>query len=322
MIGGPYQKGESFDTTKQQTLAATTFQMKYYEYSVPEFLEDIEVENRGELAVISRIQSDLKNAMNSINARIATDLMRHGQATTTGVSDNRVQYINGVSEALNDGTTMGWDGNYFTTYGSQSRVTSSAIGNALNSIPFFCGDNVTGAAGQITYNKLEETYQTATIGNTEPNLGVGNKAVIAYIKERMQVQQRFMQEKDPIFGVTGLRFNSAMILKDDYFPSLRYGQNQPNVGNWLTSSAQTIVGTPASTSNLPSSGTVNVGEVFTWFNTSSWLFRISASKQFGFGFTGFKPSQDSTRVVGQILASINLICTSPRLNIVLYGINS
>lgn len=321
LIGGAYGKGATFDITKVPIIAATQFAMKYYEVNVSEFLEDIEVENVGPLAVVSRVQADLKVAVNTINEIIAIAMARHGQATTTGVLDNRSLHLNGWAEALNDGTTMQWDGNYFTSYGGQSRVSTSAIGSALNSVPYFCGDSVTGAAGQITYNKLEETYQDATIGNVEPDLGVGNKAVYAYIKERMQVQQRFAQEKDPIFGVSGLRFNSAMILKDDYFPSLKYGQSLAT-GDYSTSSSLTVAGTPASTSNMPSSGTINVGEVFTWFNTNSWKFRLSNSKLYGFGFTGFKPRQDGTSVAGQILASCNLFCVSPRLNKVLFGINS
>src|SRR6266567_4646978 len=78
-------------------------------------------------------------------------------------------------------------------------------------VSIFCGNSATGAAGPITYSTLEEAYQDATIGRKEPNLGVGNKAVIAYIKEKLVVQQRFAQERDPVWGVTGFRLNNAMI---------------------------------------------------------------------------------------------------------------
>ena len=76
------------------------------------------------------------------------------------------------------------------------------------------------------------------------------------------MQQRFAQERDPYWGVTGFRFNNAIFLKDDYFPSLKYGQNDPNLGNWLTSTfAYTAPATVAN--NFPTTNvTLTVGEVW------------------------------------------------------------
>jgi hypothetical protein len=154
----------------------------------------------------------------------------------------------------------------------------------------------------------------------EPDLGVGNLAIIAYAKERIQAMQRVAQERDPYWGSSGFRFNSAMILSDNYFPSLKYGQNDPDLGNWLTSSF-TSPGTVGATSGMPVSTSLTVGEVFAWFNTSKWLFRVDDSKEFGFGFTGFIPAQDNTRVVGQIKGAVNLECLAPWANKQFFGIN-
>ncbi len=294
------------------------FDPKLYEVSVPEYLEDLEVLNKGPLAVFSLIDTDLANAMHTISAIIAIAMARHGQASGTGVADNRPKEINGWAEAINDGVTNGWDGNYFPTYGTATR--NAVIGNTLNSVPYWVG-NQSGGTSAITYQVLEETYQTASIGREEPDLGVSNKAVYAFIKERIQPQQRFAQERDPYFGVSGMKMNSAMIMKDDYFPSLRYGQNNTSIGSWLTSSF-TSTSTPGANSNLPAATSCTVGEVFNWFNTKKWLLRISNSSLFGFGFTGFKPAQDNTRVVGQILAALNLECVAPRLNQQLFGIGA
>jgi len=301
LIGGAYARGDNFNITKVQTLAGAVFDPKLYEVSVPEYLD-----------------TDLANAMHTISAIIAIALQRHGQASSTTVTDNRPKEINGWAEAINDGVTNSWDGNVFPTYGTATR--NNVIANSLNSIPVFVGTQG-GATAPITYQTLEETYQTASIGRMEPDLGVGNKAVYAYIKERIQPQQRFAQERDPYFGVNGMRMNSAMIMKDDYFPSLRYGQNNPAIGNFLTSTF-TSASTVAANSNMPASTTINVGEVFNWFNTKKWLLRISNSSLFGFGFTGFKPAQDNTRVVGQILAALNLECVAPRLNQQIFGIGA
>ena len=317
LIGGAYARGQSFNITKRQTLAGTIFEPRTYEVAVPEFLEDLEIFNRGPLAVFKMLDIDLRNAMNTISAFIAIDLALHGRTIVTGISDNRPSNLNGWLEALNDGITPGWDGNYFTSYGTQAR--NSAIGTALNSVPFWNGDS-SGNAGPITYNVLEETYQDASRGRVQPDLGVGNKAVYAFIKERIQVQQRFGQERDPYFGVSGMRFNSAMILKDDYFPSLKYGKDDADLGNYLPSTF-TSPGTTGSTYNMPTNKTINVEEVFCWFNMSKFMFRIVDSKQFGFGFSGFIPAQDNTRVVGHVKAGVNLECTAPWANKQIFGIN-
>jgi hypothetical protein len=317
MIGGSYERGDSFNITKRQTLAGTLFQPKLYEVAVPEFLEDIKIFNKGQYAKFKLIDLDMRNAMNTISAIIGIALNNHGRAVVTGVDDDRHAEINGWPEALNDGVTNGYTGDWFTSYGTQAR--NGFVGSALNSVPVWGGDQL-GNAGPVTYNILEESYQDASIGRLEPDLGVGNKAIIAYVKERIQAGQRFSQEKDPYFGATGFRMNSAIILKDDYFPSLRYGQNDPDLGNWLTSSF-TSVASPASQSNMPGSMALTVGEVFCWFNTSKWLFRIDDSKDFGFGFTGFIPAQDNTRVVGHIKGAVNLECLAPRLQKQLFGFN-
>jgi hypothetical protein len=315
MIGGAYARGDNFNITKRQTLAGAVFDPKLYEVSIPEYLEDLEVLNKGPLAVFSLIDTDLANAMHTISAIVAISMARHGQASATTVTDNRPKEINGWSEAMNDGLTNSWDGNVFPTYGTATR--NGVVSIALNSIPYW-GGTQTGKGAPITYQAMEETYQDASIGREEPNLGVGNKAIYAYIKERIQPQQRFAQERDPFFGVSGMKMNSALIMKDDYFPSLKYGQNNPDLGNWLTAGF-TSASTVQTVSNMPASQALNATEVFNWYNTKKWLLRISNSSLFGFGFTGFKPAQDNTRVVGQILAALNLECVAPRLQKQTFG---
>jgi hypothetical protein len=309
LIGGFYAPGSSFNITKRQTITALQFDTRYCYVSIPEYKEEIQVENKGDLAVASLLEADMQNGVDTINAIVAVALAQSGQGS-------RSLAINGWAEAINNGTDPSWDGNIYTTYGQQTR--NAAIGSALNSTPQWCGTQ-TGATGVIQYSQLEEGYQDASIGMKEPNLGTGNKAVIAYIKEKMVVQQRFQQEKDPVWGVTGFRFNNAMILKDDYFPSLRYGKNDPILGNYLTSTF-TSPSAPTSQSNLPASTVCAVGEVFCFFNTFDFLFRVTDNEEYGFGFSGFVPAQDNTRVVGQIKAMVNMQCLSPRTQKQFYGI--
>ncbi len=310
LIGGFYAPGANFNIVKRQTITALQFDTRYCYVSIPEYKEEIQVENKGELAVASLLEADMQNGVDTINAIVAIASNQSGQGT-------RSLAINGWVEAINNGLDPSYDGTVYTSYGQQTR--NGAVGSALNSTPQWCGD-ASGNAGVISYTALEEGYQDASIGKKEPNLGVGNKAVIAYIKEKMVVQQRFQQERDPVWGVTGFRLNNAMILKDDYFPSLRYGQNDPVLGNWLTSTFNTTGMAITANSNLPANTVCTVGEVFCFFNTFDFLFRVTDNEEFGFGFSGFVPAQDNTRVVGQIKAMVNMQCLSPRTQKQFYGI--
>ena len=312
LIGGFYAPGAGFNIVKRQTITALQFDTRYCYVSIPEYKEEIQVENKGELAVASLLEADMQNGVDTINAIVAVAMAQSGQGA-------RSLAINGWSEAINDGITPSWDGNVYPQYGQQTR--NGVIGSAINSIPQWCGDQ-DGNPGAAAYSLFEEGYQDASIGRKEPNLGTGNKGIIAFIKEKMQVQQRFQQETDPVWGVTGFRFNNAMILKDDYFPSLKYGKNDPVLGNYLTGTFDVPAGV-ASQSGLPVEGTTcTVGEVFAFFNTFDILFRVTDNEEFGFGFSGFVPAQDNTRVVGQIKAMVNMQFVSSRTHKQFYGLGA
>lgn len=326
MATGSYAIGQNLNTNKRKTIAATRFEPKFYASIIPEYMEDIDVFNVGPDAVFSLLQTDLANAMNSICANIAVALSLHGQASASGIVGNRPYDISGWIEAINDGITPGWDGSIFTTYGGQSR--NGAIGSTMNSIPRYCGDSTpatgTSLGGPVTYSILEEGYWDATVGRERPNLGTCNKALYAYIKERIQPLQRANMENavDAVWGVSGVKMNDAMILPDEYFPSAVYGQNYPDFGNNLTGTF-TVPAGASSLSHLPASGvTVTVGEVFAWLTTNTWLFRVATSPRYNFGLQGFFPQADGTKVVARIHAGIQTICTAPRQQKQFYGITA
>jgi hypothetical protein len=254
--------------------------------------------------------------MNTINAIVAVAENHHGQAAGGGVVGNRPNDINGWPEAVNNGVDPGWDGSIFTQYGTQAR--NGAVGSALNGTIAWFGQP-SGATGILSYTQLIEFYKTCSIGRETPDLITGNKAAIAYMEERMESKQIFQQEKDPIWGVNAYRFRDAMVLTDDYFPSLKYGQNDPDIGSWLTGTFVTPAA-PTAASGLPATTTVTVGEVLGFFNTKKILKRLTDSREFGYGFTGFLRAQDNTRVFGQVKSAENLQFLSCRLHGQAYGI--
>lgn len=326
MIGGWYSPGANWNMTSREILAETTFLPKYLEVGVPAYLEQVLVVNVGPLAAFSLINTKLTNAMMTGSAITAVSLSQHGQASGGGIVGNRPQAINGWVEALNDGITPGWDGSIFPNYGNAQR--NGFVASALNSIPLFGGNPVTGATAPISYPFIEEMFQTVKKGRKEPDLMVSNKALYAYVLEKIQPQQRFAQERDPYWGAEGIKIHGMMYLSDEYFPSLKYGQNDPDFGNWLTgtfTSPGTTAngGTAAASSNLPPSGTsTTVGEVLCMFRMSDFLLRIADNPTYGWGFGGFVPAQDNSRVFGTVKVMQQLQDTSPRTGGQAYGFGS
>jgi hypothetical protein len=309
-----YAPGDDFTPIRRQILASATFRPKFYFALIVEYLEDIEVLNTGPNAIFSLIETDLAAAMNSMTSRTAVMLQLDGIGA-------RANHINGWPEAINDGISPSYNAGIYTSYGNQLR---SEIGAAYNSTPRFLGD-ATGALGKMTYKELNRGYMDCHIGMEQPNIGVGNKAIIAHIEELMEAKQRLEQEADPYFGVhTGIKFKNALIMKDDLFPSAVYGQNA-EYGNFSTAGATITApaGLPATfaAQTIAMGTTLQVGEVFCWFNTRTMHFRLSNSPLFMYGFTGFLPSQINTRVVGRIHAAQNLQIDAPRLNKQYYGHN-
>ncbi len=315
-IGGPYAKGDTFDLTRQQILDGNMFDVRYYEQNDSQYLEDIDVENRGPEKVFDIVTAHQEALMMTMNENLAIEMYRHGQNATL---DNRITSVNGLAEALNDGLNNSWEGNVFTTYGGQTR--NGTIGTALNSTPFFFGDNVTGAAGPITYANALEQFLSAKGGNWTPNLAVGNKAVFAYVLERLQPQQRFTGGEEWIWGGDSWSLMGMRFLEDQYCPSARFGINDPRTGNFLTSTF-TSASTVTAASNLPTSTTVTVGELLLFLNTKTFQLHLSDSERFRFGWTGYKESINSTMVAGQLLVALNLLCQFPWANKQTFGINS
>ncbi len=315
LLGGRYTPGTNFSLVKQQTVGATQFTPRYYQTTIVEYKETLQVINKGPAAVFKLVDIDMQNAIQTISAMVAVDLGLNGQ---TGARSGEA--INGWTEAINPGDVPSWDGNIYTTYGDQAR--NGAISNKLNGNVYWCG-NPDGTTAPITYTALVEMYMQATRGRETPNLGVMNKAVMAYVLEKIQTQQRFEQIQDPYFGQRAFKLQDASMLVDEYFPSKRYGQNDPILGNWLTGTiAYTAPATfTAQAVNFPTTNvTLTVGEVIAFYNMRKWLFKLSDDPEFGFGWSGFVPAQDNTRVAGQVKAALNLECLAPWANVQGYGI--
>ena len=304
LLGSFYGKGADFNIAQKQVEQAMQFNLKFTEVNVTLAKEDIQVLNKGPLAVFRLIDSRMTNAYMTLGANIAIDLYLDGQ--TAGYTNG----LNGLAEALNDNSTASWNNSTYSTYGGITR--GGTVGNALNSVPV----NVN---GPIEYNSLEESYGQATYGNSEPNLGVTTVLGYSYIKEKFQTQQRFNDTQDPAIGFNGMKFNSATLIKSRYVP----GSNIVTAGTDANKIAvQMLTAMSAGSVTTYPALAVSGSETLFWINARKPYikFYISNDPEYGFGFTGFKPAQGNTLVAGQVLASVALTVPGPRYHTQVYGI--
>lgn len=304
LLGSFYAKGQDFNIAQKQVEQAMQFNLKYSEVNVTLAKEDVQVLNKGPLAIFKLIDSRMTNAYMTLGANIAINLYLNGQRAgfTNGLA--------GLAEALNDNSVASWDNNTYSTYGGITR--GGSVGNALNSTP-------TNVNGPIEYNTLEETYGAGSYGNSEANLGVTTVLGYSYVKEKFQTQQRFNDTQDPAIGFNGMKFNSATLIKSRYVP----GSNIVTAGTDANKIAVQMLSamSQGALTTYPALAVAS-SETLWWMNARKPYikFYISNDPEFGFGFTGFKPAQGNTLVAGQVLASVAMTVPGPRYHQQLYGI--
>jgi len=317
--GGAYPPGSDVTVTQKTILAATAFVPKAYKEDVPlNLFRTNVIQGSGPAVKVKEIDAYMTNAVQALNTDLAIDFYRHGQSIT---GSNRAIFINGISEALNDGINPSWDGNVFTTYGSQLR--NGVIGNVLNSIPTWVGDSA-GNTGQISYKVLVEAYLNCV---QRPDIGLCNKALYAYLLERQEPKQRFEMQTDVSIGMSGLKLLDAMIFEDKLCPSTKYGTILPSGLSQTTSikpstfTSPTLTAAQVAISNFPTTPTtMNPGEPFFWLRAKGWKLRPSNDPEYDFNFTPPIRSQTNPDLIVMFLkAALNAYTTSPRDNWQLIG---
>lgn len=288
LVPTPYSPGDTFSTEQRQLATGGTVTPRYYNVPVSAFIEKLKIEMNGPQAVFDYVDLLLQTAALSLSARLANDIWRHGQSVS---GSDRSKNINGLDEALNDGTTLGFDGRAYTSY---LTVPRTDVNSALNSPMTNPAADV---AGAINYSILEEAFNSCVIGAKSPDTMITTNRGMSFIKMAFQAQQRF-ETTDPDFGFQGIRFNGAKILQDQYAPGARTATTPDTELGYSALSGETL-----------------------WFlNMEHLRFYLSTDSLFGLGFTGFMPAQNNSSVVGHYKFCGNLTVQAPRLMRYLFGI--
>jgi hypothetical protein len=295
MKGGAYRKGASFDITRRQTRTGLLFGPRYYQVGITEFLEDLEVELAGPRAAFSVIRTDMAQASLTMSAILEIAAFHHGQALA---GDDRSMEMNGLEEALNNGTTASWAGNIVPSYGGQTRTDVSP---ALDPPSGLIAQDLGGAP--ISYRVLRHSYFSCIIGNEAPIIGITTNRCMGYIAENFLPHQ-IIDTTQPEINWPGMKFDKATITMSQYCPGAA-GVKDVDVGSYFAPN-----------------------ETFWWLNfgpqgDDAYIrLYIAQSRKFAFGFTGFKGARQDNQVAGQILFAGNLTVKALRLSRVISGIGS
>lgn len=308
--GGSYSKGQDLPADQRQIEQQLRFDPKYQTVLIPFYKEDIKVLNTGPLAVIKLVEERVDSAYMQLGAQTALQLYLQGQ------SGNYVKVVNGLLEALSDGTSAGWDGNTYPTYGTLTRATYG--GRMLSPAP------INFAGGNITLPIMENMYQSVNFGSGEyePNMILTTAKGQGYIRSNYQTQQRFQNVTIGKGGFRGLEYNGATILASRYAPgsylTANSGTNDRVATRYLTYT------TGGAVTAYPT-GLLGTGESIWMLNARKPMIKYRISKNAPFNGSldddGFIPSAGNTKIVGKLLLAHN-ITALPGYHCYGFGFNS
>jgi hypothetical protein len=345
--GAAVAPGATVTVTRQQMNTGMKFFPKAYVSWLP--LDDWELDdgtgtggviNSGPAMIINQYQVMMELMVKTINTMIEMDSFRHGQASSTTVSQNRILNSNGMSEALNNGVDPSWDGNVFTTYGGNTR--NGVIGPALNSVPLWLGTS-TGATGQINFNVLMRMWGQATVTGGKPTLGITNVLGFVAVANALDAQRRDVSNKDHDIMWTGLDFNGVEIFADPLAPSAlagdflslapasgTAGNNVLSDGAGISTQTSTFTsptytgsqvsgGISTTGSNVPSATTLTVGEVLFFLEPESFKIRPTNKKGWNYGLRRSPMPNNVSMDALFMRLGTNLYNTQPRHCVQAFG---
>lgn len=267
--------GDTFDTSRLQIENGLTWDLRGAQVSISADLAQLNTILTGEGTGFDYVDDRMQAGGLTMSEALAIAIYKDGQQA------GRTTRINGLDEALSDGTTNGYQGVTFANYGTAVRANNNGALNSPMTAP-------AASTPLISYNIMEQAYSSVSIGNEEPNVMVSTPLGVSFIKQAFQTQQRFQPASETKFGFTGVKFNNAVIFTDNYAPG-------------------TSALTAAAPGALGEFNNVASGETLWFLNVKRQWMRlyISSNDLMGFGWTGWKVAQDNLSVAGQYLFAGN-----------------
>ena len=184
-----------------------------------------------------------------------------------------------------------------------------------------------------TYHRCKQGKGEGKIIGGKPDYGLASDFLYGVISDRIFSMQRMSVEageaKSPTIGISGLKFNGAIIFPDSYVPGT---QNSIYIQDTQAANAVTT-GTfalPASAAtnkafnnmSMAAGTTINVNETFWWARSDVWRFSYPRSGRYAFKPRGLQEAFDGDILADIIRAAIVMYTLVPSSNQLSYGYNS
>jgi len=356
--------GSAIDPAQTVTLMRQqiTDKLKFYEkgyqsnfpYSDWEMGPDGGVINSGPSRIFNLYSIFMSAMMQNINTMLAMDAFRHGQNSSSTVSDDRHKASNGLDEALNNAIDTSLYGNRYLSYGEQLR--NGAIGKAINVTPVYCGQGnysssssspATSGPGQIDFDTLIQLSSQCEMWGGKPKLGITNVFGFKAIAKSLMAYYRDTQHSDHNLSWSSINFNGTEIFKDPLAPSAvaQYyipingsagstGNTQLKDGigsNTATIAYQTLqfydstgaaINFSPTNSNLPSNAIIQPSEAIYFLDPSTFKLRTTNNPDWNFGTRKTQQYDNPSMNAVFLKLATNLYCCQPNKNAYAFGFHA
>jgi len=293
--GGAFDGFDTFNTTKYNTRAKMSFSPTGYYQSITMDGMSVDV-NQTPAQVLDLVKTEMESGMEDMIDSIGT-LFYTAQSGKAFL---------GLPDIVDDGDTV-------ATYGGVARATYTGL-----------QATVTASGGSISLAKMRTLYDSCSVGQHKPTLGVANETVWSLIEslyaptvranyDAMGYPQvtRFgvVASQGALRGEVGydaLYFRGMPIVKDEKCTAQYLYMLNENSIQWYGLKSHKY-------SNIDLSAKFHEGNEYDG---------PGVPKSFGFAWTGLKEPINQYAEIGQILLMGQLVGKNPRLNGVLTGITS
>jgi hypothetical protein len=355
--GAGVNPGQTITVTRQQITDKLKFYEKGYASWFP--MDDWEMDdgskqggviNSGPARIADIYAIFMEALVMQINTMLEMDSFRHGQQSSSTVSDNRYKVSNGLDEALNNGIDTSVYGNIYKSYGQQLR--NGAVGASINVTPLYLGQQVTtgttsapatSGPGQINFGSLMQLWSMCKITGGKPKLGITNVFGFKAIAVTLDAYRRDISNIKHDITWDALEFNGTQIYSDPLSPSAQAQYYIPLASGGAAGNTSLVDGVNSNTatiayqtpqflnaaggnsllsptnSGLPSNAMIQPSEVIYFLTPETFKLRTTDKPGWNFGVR--RTSQWNNVSVDTIFMRLatNLYCCQPRQNSMAFG---
>lgn len=207
---GAYSRNDALSEDDRENITAAYFGIKHYFGNATLYRTD-ELSAAGEYAEIELVTEKVDSAMESVRKKLSTDLFSSASDTS--------ELITGLLSLCNETSTR--------DYGE---INEDEVVAEDGTKPWEGKVNSTSTV--LSLEALQTLRSDAKIEGSKPNLIITTETLFNKLSRMLQAQQRFVKAEEVAkAGFTGVNFEGADVVVDDYCPSgYAFALNTKHIG--------------------------------------------------------------------------------------------